>query len=120
MTLNHSIAGTQLFNKREAKRLFRDYIFCAWQNRCAYCGVENPSTLDHIKPRSKGGTTNTQNLIPACSSCNRSKASQEVFSWFRSHPKWTAKREADLLLWVNQPPLGVDADIPLLASPDDE
>lgn len=76
-------------------------------------------TLDHIKPRSKSGMTNTSNLVPACGACNRSKASLEVFAWFRSTPHWSAKREADLLLWIHQP-IAIDGGIPLLANIEDE
>lgn len=113
--MNHWIAETYLLHKREAKRQFREYIFTAWQRRCAYCGAENASTLDHIKPRSRGGTTAAPNLAPACSECNRGKGSMEVFSWFRQQPHWTAEREADLLLWTHQHLFGGSGEIPLLA-----
>lgn len=43
---------------------------------CVYCGTYlhgcRPSeiTLDHLRPRSKGGTNNSRNLVTACRSCN--------------------------------------------------
>ena len=118
--MSHWISETYLLNKREAKRQFRDYIFEVWRHKCAYCGAENPCTLDHIKPRSKGGTTNTYNLLPACPNCNRNKGSKEVFSWFRTRRDWTAKREADIHLWINQHSFEGSAGIPLLAIADDD
>ena len=44
---------------------------------CFYCGVElRPAfaTLDHLVPRSKGGSDERQNLVLACRRCNRCKA----------------------------------------------
>lgn len=45
--------------------------------RCQYCGRElqytdDPSyiTLDHLTPRSEGGTNENYNLVTACRSCN--------------------------------------------------
>lgn len=39
---------------------------------CAYCG-EHGDTIDHIVPRSKGGTNKWDNLITACRRCNSIK-----------------------------------------------
>lgn len=100
--MEHAICETHLLSKRDAKRRFRDHIFNAWRGCCAYCGKANAQTLDHIKPRSRGGCTNTPNLAPACADCNRRKGSEEVFSWFRRQPQWTPDREADLWLWTHQ------------------
>lgn len=43
---------------------------------CQYCGRKPPEVvleIDHIVPRSRGGTDNIENLITACRDCNRSK-----------------------------------------------
>ena len=43
---------------------------------CAYCGVKmfqfkpGKIALDHLKPRSKGGSNESSNLVTACSLCN--------------------------------------------------
>lgn len=116
--MDHWIADTHLLHKRDAKRAFRDYIFNAWRHRCAYCGTANATTLDHIKPRSRGGDTRTANLAPACPDCNRRKGSHEVFSWFRLQPQWTADREANLLLWIHQHCFADSAASLLLATVD--
>jgi len=41
---------------------------------CAYCGepVAKPEK-DHVIPISKGGTSNIDNIVPACPHCNRTK-----------------------------------------------
>lgn len=40
---------------------------------CHYCGKENPTSIDHILPISKGGTHEMHNLLPCCISCNSTK-----------------------------------------------
>lgn len=45
--------------------------------RCHYCGETAPDVklqIDHILPRSKGGTDDERNLIAACEACNRGKS----------------------------------------------
>jgi 5-methylcytosine-specific restriction endonuclease McrA len=44
---------------------------------CQYCGIKmNHSnvTIDHVKPRCRGGTTVWDNVVTACHPCNRKKA----------------------------------------------
>lgn len=42
-------------------------------NRCGYCGDWAP-TVDHIRPRSRGGPNTWENLIACCVPCNTGKA----------------------------------------------
>jgi len=44
--------------------------------RCAYCGAEKVKlTIDHIIPRSRGGSTCFENCVTSCKSCNTRKGS---------------------------------------------
>lgn len=46
------------------------------QFKCAYCGKsasEVPLEVDHVLPRSKGGTNALDNLVVSCFDCNRGK-----------------------------------------------
>jgi 5-methylcytosine-specific restriction endonuclease McrA len=46
---------------------------------CQYCGCEvsyHDATMDHVIPRSKGGTTDWLNIVTACKSCNTAKGSE--------------------------------------------
>lgn len=51
---------------------------------CRYCGVKatGGATLhvDHVKPRSKGGTNDPSNLVTACSDCNLGKSDTTTWS----------------------------------------
>lgn len=47
---------------------------------CPYCGA--PATeIDHIRPRSKGGTNSESNLVGCCHSCNISKGGRLITRW---------------------------------------
>tara|TARA_B100000085_G_C18548865_1_gene515021 strand:- start:1000 stop:1452 length:453 start_codon:yes stop_codon:yes gene_type:complete len=70
-------------SKGAAKRKFRKSIKYGWGGLCAYCRCNRATSLDHIKPRSKGGSSLRSNLIPCCTSCNHSKGSQPWLEWFK-------------------------------------
>lgn len=50
--------------------------------RCRYCGRTAAATLqlhvDHIHPRSKGGSDTLDNLVTACSECNIGKGARPL------------------------------------------
>lgn len=46
---------------------------------CQYCGVQPGSeelTIDHVLPRSRGGTSTWENCVLACLECNKRKSDQ--------------------------------------------
>ncbi len=44
---------------------------------CQYCNsTENPLTIDHVIPKSRGGKTEWTNVVAACVSCNRKKGNK--------------------------------------------
>lgn len=49
---------------------------------CAYCGAP-AEQIDHIIPRSRGGTDALENLAPACAACNLSKRDRTPEEWTR-------------------------------------
>ena len=56
------------------RRISRRVLFArdGWQ--CAYCGTgSNRLTLDHIVPRSRGGTSVWENVVASCAPCNHRK-----------------------------------------------
>lgn len=62
----------------ERKSLSRKNILLRDHNTCQYCGrVFNPSdlTLDHVIPKSRGGSSNWDNLVACCKKCNNKKGS---------------------------------------------
>jgi 5-methylcytosine-specific restriction endonuclease McrA len=56
-------------------KLTRVEIFNRDHYTCQYCGKQSHAlTLDHVKPRHQGGPHTWENLVSACSYCNRHKA----------------------------------------------
>lgn len=93
-------------NSAEAKRQWRAAIKQAWTNRCAYCGqppIDDKSlTIDHVRPKSKGGQDCTSNVIPACRRCNGEKGSSEWIGWYRMQPFYTIDAELRIKKWLDK------------------
>jgi 5-methylcytosine-specific restriction endonuclease McrA len=58
----------------EPSRRQRRQVFRFYGSRCFACGSGGPVEIDHIHPRSHGGTAAFQNLQPLCRSCAQAKA----------------------------------------------
>jgi 5-methylcytosine-specific restriction endonuclease McrA len=72
------------FNGRFSKevRFSRRSIFERDGNTCQYCGRKRERqelTLDHVVPRSRGGTSTWQNIVLACIHCNMKKGDRLPF-----------------------------------------
>lgn len=49
---------------------------------CVYCGdKEGPFEVDHVMPKSRGGTNDESNLVCSCRSCNRAKKDRTPEEW---------------------------------------
>jgi len=48
-------------------------VFLRDKFSCQYCGDKKDLTFDHLLPKSKGGLTNWNNVVTACSNCNVKK-----------------------------------------------
>jgi 5-methylcytosine-specific restriction endonuclease McrA len=59
-------------------------------HRCQYCGSSKQLTIDHVIPRSKGGTHTWDNVAIACETCNHKKGDKylnETSMVLRTKPK---------------------------------
>lgn len=55
----------------------REYLLEKWGRKCAYCGaVGVPLEVEHIIPKSRGGSNRVSNLTIACTGCNKDKDDQ--------------------------------------------
>jgi len=84
---------------KSAKKRFRDEIYKAWDYKCGYCG-EPATSLDHIVPRFKSGSSNRHNLLPACRRCNSNKASTPVQVWFEGQEYFTQAKMDKIQTWM--------------------
>ena len=55
----------------------KEYLLDKWGRKCAYCGKTGvPLEVEHIIPKSRGGTDRVSNLTIACRACNAKKGDQ--------------------------------------------
>lgn len=65
----------------------REYLLQKWSRKCAYCGGENTSLeVEHIRPKSKGGSDRVSNLTLACHACNQKKGNQALQNFLSAQP----------------------------------
>lgn len=61
---------------RKSIRPNRNRIYKRDGNQCVYCGSTKNLTLDHILPKSRGGSNSWTNLVTSCQKCNLKKANK--------------------------------------------
>ncbi|MEA5566689.1 RNA-guided endonuclease IscB [Anabaena sp. UHCC 0399] len=65
----------------------REYLLEKWNRQCAYCGVQNvPLQIEHIHPRSKGGSNSITNLALSCEKCNIKKGTKDIRDFLKKDP----------------------------------
>ena len=73
----------------------REYLLEKWGRRCAYCGRTGvPLEVEHIVPRSRGGTDRVSNLTLACRECNLRKGNLTAAEF--GYPEVQAKAKKPL------------------------
>ena len=56
------------------RKITRRAVFARDRWTCQYCGRERGNlTVDHVIPRSKGGSSTWENIVTCCAPCNRRK-----------------------------------------------
>ena len=60
-------------NPQSNPNFTRFNVFLRDKFTCQYCGSKNELTFDHLLPRSKGGKTDWNNVVTACTCCNVKK-----------------------------------------------
>lgn len=55
------------------RKISRRALFARDGHRCVYCGSTGRLTLDHVVPRSRGGTSVWENVVTSCAPCNHRK-----------------------------------------------
>jgi 5-methylcytosine-specific restriction endonuclease McrA len=55
------------------RKITRRAVFARDGWACQYCGSRSNLTVDHVIPRSKGGTSSWDNIVASCAPCNRRK-----------------------------------------------
>lgn len=64
----------------------REYLLEKFGRKCVYCGATNvPLEIDHVIPKSRGGTDRIDNLVIACHECNQKKGNKTAEEF--GHPE---------------------------------
>jgi hypothetical protein len=92
---NPEISGTRYQQGTRAGWETRAYVLIKYEYRCAYGGKTGcPFELDHILPRSRGGSERIANLALACHDCNAAKGNQTAIEF--GHPEVEAQAKRPL------------------------
>jgi 5-methylcytosine-specific restriction endonuclease McrA len=71
----------------------REYLLEKWGRQCIYCHAKNiPLQIDHIVPRSLGGSDRVDNLTLACSPCNQKKGSLSLEAFAPKQAEYIQKK----------------------------
>lgn len=66
----------------------REYLLEKWGRQCAYCDAQTvPLEIDHIYPRSNGGSDRVSNLTLACRPGNQRKSNQPLAQFLANGPE---------------------------------
>jgi 5-methylcytosine-specific restriction endonuclease McrA len=74
---NPEIVGTEYQHGTMAGYELKEYLLLKWGHQCAYCkrtGV--PLQVEHLVPKSRGGSHRVSNLTLACERCNQKKGNK--------------------------------------------
>ncbi len=72
MTNGEKLYGMEYQNGDLKDTKLRDFIFQKYNYKCVYCGKKGEE-IEHIVPKSKGGTNSIENLTLSCRKCNIAK-----------------------------------------------
>jgi len=111
------LSNLQCLQAGDAKREFKRMIRNAAMGWCGYCRNERATTVDHIKPRSKGGSDLRSNCLPCCHSCNADKGSEDWQEWFRRQEFYSELAEEIIIEWIENTPTESDRDSQVASHP---
>lgn len=111
----HKIVDTELYRTqcKDCRRVLKSLVGCTsqelqnmykWFNyECAYCGEKlegNTLNVDHIVPRSKGGSNHIGNLTISCMYCNSEVKSDLDLDELEINKMFTQERKDKILKWI--------------------
>ncbi|MHA2271857.1 MAG: RNA-guided endonuclease IscB [Candidatus Hodarchaeales archaeon] len=80
----------------------KEYLLHKWGRQCAYCGQTTiPLEVEHIIPKSRGGTDRLANLTLSCHDCNQQKGNQTAKEFGFPKIQTQAKESLKALPFMN-------------------
>ena len=87
LTQNSKIEGIEYQQGELTGYELREYLLEKFGRKCIYCGADNvPLNIDHVIPKSKGGSNRVSNLVLACVQCNQTKGSRSLEEFLKDKP----------------------------------
>ncbi len=84
---NSEISGVEYQQGTLYQYEVREYLLEKFNRTCVYCGAKDvPLEVEHIKPKSKGGSNRVSNLAIACVSCNQAKSNLDIRQFLVNKP----------------------------------
>jgi 5-methylcytosine-specific restriction endonuclease McrA len=92
---NPDISGVEYQQGELMGYEIREYLLEKWGRKCAYCGRTGmPLQVEHIVPKSRGGSKRVSNLTLSCQACNLEKGSRTAEEF--DHPEIQAEARQPL------------------------
>jgi 5-methylcytosine-specific restriction endonuclease McrA len=89
---NPEISGKEYQQGELAGFEVKEYLLEKWGRSCVYCGKENlPLEVEHIVPKSRGGSNRVSNLTIACTNCNQKKNNKPIELFLKNKPRLLKK-----------------------------
>lgn len=93
--VNPELTGVEYQQGTLAGYELREYLLEKWGRCCAYCKATGvPLQVEHIVPRSRGGSNRASNLTLACGICNQKKGATTAEEF--GHPEVQAQARRPL------------------------
>ncbi|WP_200307199.1 RNA-guided endonuclease IscB [Streptomyces adelaidensis] len=92
MSAGRTLSGTEYEHGPLAGTNARAHLHEKWGSACAYCDATGvPLNIDHLRPRSRGGSNRISNLVLACIPCNQAKGNRPVDAFLAHRPERLTK-----------------------------
>ena len=80
----------------------REYLLAKWGRKCAYCKKSGiPLEIEHIIPKSRGGSNRISNLTIACFKCNLKKGNKTATEFGYPRIQKRGKRSLQSVAFMN-------------------
>ena len=92
LMLNAEISGVEYQQGELTGYDVREYLLEKFNRKCVYCGAENvPLEIEHVIPKSSGGSNRVSNLAIACHGCNTKKGNKSIEDFLKKKPEVLVK-----------------------------
>ncbi|MDP3012052.1 MAG: RNA-guided endonuclease IscB [Candidatus Hydromicrobium sp.] len=99
---NPEITGVEYQQGELVGYEIREYLLEKWKRKCAYCGEKDiPLEIEHIIPKSRGGSSRISNLTISCNKCNLKKGNKTAEEFGHQEIQKQAKESLRATVFMN-------------------